>query len=497
VYVNLSNTQAKNFVEVIPSDKGLTMSYSSEREEAELEAYIFVKITAGDIDLNVYENANPVMFNNETRGSGVASGAILRPFLARDVYTDSYGQRYFVVRAGETVDFRATSDVNPKILFAGLYTASFRSVVAFNDNPAKAFSIDAGPNKTQPIMVIGEKSPYITSATKEAVVGQIFDVRGERLGEDGNTKRIYIDGRAIQIGGSKGDDSYLGFVMPSVSAGQHSLQLSNAYGKSNIVYFNVDDNQAVKPVVRLSQKSLGTSDFSNQTALVPVGAEIILNWESKGADVCVASANPTTSNWSGNKSTFGLSSVGKVDKSRTYTIECSNEGGKTKSSVDVLVRGEPVPVEPSKPISTNPSPVAKCGELSVNSSIVPGQSISSCNGQYRLALQKDGNAVVYNRNNKPIWNSGTQGKVVTSLLLQNDGNLVIYGTANKALWATMKFGKPRALVIQNDGNLVIYNTSGGVIWNSGSQQISAGEAPNYATVSMSFDSLARLLQVLR
>ncbi|MCX6718201.1 MAG: FG-GAP-like repeat-containing protein [Candidatus Staskawiczbacteria bacterium] len=124
--------------------------------------------------------------------------------------------------------------------------------------------------------------------------------------------------------------------------------------------------------------------------------------------------------------------------------------------------------------SDNYFSVAECGILRIGSSLTPGQSVMSCNGTYRLTLQKDGNAVLYNVSNKVLWASNTTntaGKTSAKLTMQSDGNLVIYdsldSTIRKALWATMKFGTPAGgLYVQPDGNLVIYDTAGKVIWSS-------------------------------
>jgi peptidoglycan hydrolase-like protein with peptidoglycan-binding domain len=65
-----------------------------------------------------------------------------------------------------------------------------------------------------------------------------------------------------------------------------------------------------KPTVSLKYKTLTDRDFSAQnTALVPIGTEIILQWESKNTTSCVASASPTVSTWTGTKSVDGLGSM--------------------------------------------------------------------------------------------------------------------------------------------------------------------------------------------
>ena len=52
------------------------------------------------------------------------------------------------------------------------------------------------------------------------------------------------------------------------------------------------------------------------------------------------------------------------------------------------------------------------------------------------------------------------------LVMQKDGNLVIYGKDNVVVWAADKQGSPQKLVLQDDGNLVVYGTDGKPLWDS-------------------------------
>lgn len=88
--------------------------------------------------------------------------------------------------------------------------------------------------------------------------------------------------------------------------------------------------------------------------------------------------------------------------------------------------------------------------------LLKGQSLASNNGYYRFIMQNDGNLVLY-LGVRPLWSSGTYGKVVTGVLMQTDGNLVIYNPLSQALWSSGTWGNPGSyLLVQNDGNVVIY-----------------------------------------
>jgi hypothetical protein len=88
----------------------------------------------------------------------------------------------------------------------------------------------------------------------------------------------------------------------------------------------------------------------------------------------------------------------------------------------------------------------------------PGQSLQSNNKLYTFTMQQDGNAVLYDRNSKPLWSTNTEGLVKPrDFIMQTDGNLVLYSTDGTAPWASNTSGNPGAFFnIQDDGNLVVY-----------------------------------------
>ena len=78
-----------------------------------------------------------------------------------------------------------------------------------------------------------------------------------------------------------------------------------------------------------------------------------------------------------------------------------------------------------------PAHLAAAGE----STLWDGQSLSGgqslVDGSYTLAMQTDGNFVIYDHGSA-IWAAGTQGKgrPAYRLAVQPDGNLVIYGSSD-------------------------------------------------------------------
>lgn len=101
-----------------------------------------------------------------------------------------------------------------------------------------------------------------------------------------------------------------------------------------------------------------------------------------------------------------------------------------------------------------------------NAQLLPGQSLLTPDGKYRMVLQPDGNLVVYSPT-KALWASSTSGKSVMLLAMQPDGNLVLYDTSGTAIWTSKTSGNGLStLAMQPDGNLVLYRADGKALWNT-------------------------------
>lgn len=93
----------------------------------------------------------------------------------------------------------------------------------------------------------------------------------------------------------------------------------------------------------------------------------------------------------------------------------------------------------------------------------PGVQFTFCSG-YTFAFQSDGNFVVYDHKNNPLWNTGTANKGATRMVMQGDGNLVIYRDT-EPLWNSQSHGNNGAFLrLQDAGNAVIYAGKKGAVW---------------------------------
>jgi hypothetical protein len=123
------------------------------------------------------------------------------------------------------------------------------------------------------------------------------------------------------------------------------------------------------------------------------------------------------------------------------------------------------------------SPAALLGGQTLTS----GQTLLSSDGHYELAMQGDGNLVLYWMNGASIghamWSSETDGDTGDHALLQDDGNLVLLNPQGETLWSSNTSDAGCAnLIVQDDGNLVLYNSTHAV-WSSKTVQteLTAGD----------------------
>lgn len=143
----------------------------------------------------------------------------------------------------------------------------------------------------------------------------------------------------------------------------------------------------------------------------------------------------------------------------------------------------PVTVPPSVPVEDGYALVLRPGEQ------LSRRSVSCPSGEFSVVHQHDGNVVVYrNADRFAVWASGTdfQRPVVNPstvptdaldrvygqpgrLALEADGNLVVYSSAGNPMWTSRTAGRPQqitALMIHDRGRLVLKTAQGTIPWSS-------------------------------
>lgn len=119
--------------------------------------------------------------------------------------------------------------------------------------------------------------------------------------------------------------------------------------------------------------------------------------------------------------------------------------------------------------SVHPSGYSYANKYLFKSQIMyPDQQIETPDRRYRFILQRDGNAVLYNAQNRAIWSTQTGGRNVAFMTLQENGNLVLRDTNGAAVWhARINNKGGNRFAIRDDGNLMVHNTQNNrIIWHT-------------------------------
>ncbi|MGW2282955.1 hypothetical protein [Streptomyces sp. NPDC001770] len=127
---------------------------------------------------------------------------------------------------------------------------------------------------------------------------------------------------------------------------------------------------------------------------------------------------------------------------------------------------EPVPADEHPDEESAGAAVLRGTESVVRGTSVLERGQSWFAGQVVLAFQGDGNLVLYDRANHPLWAAGTVGRGARTVF-QADGNLVVYTRDMRTVWSSRTDGHEGAvLVLGADGNLVV-RQGGTRLWATG------------------------------
>lgn len=107
------------------------------------------------------------------------------------------------------------------------------------------------------------------------------------------------------------------------------------------------------------------------------------------------------------------------------------------------------------------------GSMNTDDRLTVGESVFSKYRQVYLKLQTDGNLVMIRTDGDiAIWSSNTWrwGKKAIALIMQNDGNLVLYDVDDKPIWSTGTDRAYGAKFTLSDDESITVPKDGRLLW---------------------------------
>jgi hypothetical protein len=130
----------------------------------------------------------------------------------------------------------------------------------------------------------------------------------------------------------------------------------------------------------------------------------------------LGAANCHVTDWAAGSLSNGTSGT-------NFTVQCFTRQGVAVDSSFSFVLASDRPGAPSK-----------CSVLQQGDGLLAGDSLLSCDGRFVLAMQTDGNLVLYQNGVGPIWATATNGipNQPHVAILGTDGNLMLNGPQGSA-----------------------------------------------------------------
>ena len=158
---------------------------------------------------------------------------------------------FYVLPKGKTAFFKTSFSCKTNDLFRGSYYGQLAQMAYSTSNPEtwpanswQGIYKNLNFRTTKSIVVVGEKGPWIKTATVGAgETGFLYNLQGERFTKD---SIVYVDGQRyadISSNNMTISASYTGlyFGTSQLSSGYHNVYVQNKIGKSNTVTLQVGD----------------------------------------------------------------------------------------------------------------------------------------------------------------------------------------------------------------------------------------------------------------
>lgn len=142
--------------------------------------------------------------------------------------------------------------------------------------------------------------------------------------------------------------------------------------------------------------------------------------------------------------------------------------------------------------------VVYTGSVPAGTTLNPGDSVTSPNGQFRLVLQGDGNLVEYGIGNAVLWASNTTNQPgAVAVIGKNRALDIVRNGKRLARWASAGTAQSTRFDVRGDGTMALYSGSSAIVnWTSYQDRVPAGNVILPGTTLRADQSNARTLTMM-
>jgi hypothetical protein len=146
---------------------------------------------------------------------------------------------------------------------------------------------------------------------------------------------------------------------------------------------------------------------------------------------------------------------------------CGSTGdtGPTKPSA-LSLTAEPIASPRGPPVVAGPTiSFPESIVLSSNERLERGQFVFSPNGKFKFGLTSGGDLVLLDNRSRTIWNAKVSGGF--RCYMQRDGNVIVRQSNNKVLWTSHTYNNPDARLVVDDGGRIAVIHGNAPLWVDG------------------------------
>jgi len=201
---------------------------------------------------------------------------------ARTVKCPKVGGECYRIPAGTAKNFRIAYQWDTRQLFGGVYYHQVFDILYLNSGSSQYQNVPVYGAVTNKVVVVGEKSPYISSVTSSVKAGGVVTITGSRLCKDVTVllsgSYEYVGPTTCNSGYSLDTDSMTFSLDDETPAGSYRLELSSGtHGKSNVKFLEVVGSTSIQSSITVISPN-GGENYPSSSG----DSSFVVSWTTTG-----------------------------------------------------------------------------------------------------------------------------------------------------------------------------------------------------------------------